>query len=72
MKQPNFTTAQWRKASVSGDAGCVEIAYADGWIGVRDTKDAGAGPVLAFAEHEWQAFLAGVGSGEFGIERLTS
>ncbi len=54
MKQPNFTTARWRKASVSGDAGCVEIAHADGWIGVRDTKDAGAGPVLAFTEHEWR------------------
>ena len=72
MKLPDFTTARWRKPSGSGDTGCVEIAYADGWIGVRDTKDAAAGPVLAFTEHEWQAFLAGVGAGEFGINRLKS
>jgi hypothetical protein len=72
VKRPNFTTAQWRKPTGSGDSGCVEIAYADGWIGVRDTKDAGAGLVLAFTEHEWQAFLAGVSAGEFGIDRLTS
>ncbi len=72
MKRPDFTTAGWRKASGSGDAGCVEAAYADGWIGVRDTKDAGAGPVLVFTEHEWRVFLAGVGAGEFGIARLKS
>lgn len=70
MKQPNFTAAQWRKPSGSGDAGCVEVAYAHGWIGVRDTKNAGSGPVLAFTEHEWRAFLDGVGAGEFEIEQL--
>jgi Domain of unknown function (DUF397) len=59
VKQPDFTAAQWRKPGSSGDAGCVEVAYAHGWIGVRDTKNAGAGPVLAFTEHEWRAFLDG-------------
>jgi Domain of unknown function (DUF397) len=70
VKQPDFTAARWRKASVSGDAGCVEVAYARGWIGVRDTKNAGSGSVLAFTEHEWRAFLDGVGAGEFEIDQL--
>jgi len=72
VKRPDFTTARWRKSTWSGDGGCVEVAHADGWIGVRDTKDAGAGPVLTFTKREWQAFLAGIGAGEFGLDRLKS
>lgn len=72
MKLPDFTAARWRKSSRSGDGGCVEVAYTDGWIGVRDTKDAAAGPVLTFTEHEWQAFLAGADAGEFALDRLKS
>jgi hypothetical protein len=70
VKQPDFTAARWRKPSGSGDAGCVEVAYARGWIGVRDTKNAGSGSVLAFTEYEWRAFLDGVGAGEFEIDQL--
>ncbi len=46
------------------------MAYAAGWVGVRDSKDQGAGPVLAFTEQEWNAFLAGAGSGEFHPDQL--
>jgi len=67
---PDFATAAWRKSSTSDSGGCVEIAYVGGIVGVRDTKAAGAGPILAFAEHEWSAFLGGVARGEFSLERL--
>jgi hypothetical protein len=70
MAHPDFTQARWRKSSVSGDGGCVEVAYADGHIGVRDTKADGAGPILTFTEREWTAFLAGAQGGEFGIQAL--
>lgn len=68
--RPDFTAARWRKSSVSDSGGCVEVAYADGAIGVRDTKAAGTGRVLVFTEHEWSAFLGGVGKGEFTLESL--
>ncbi|WP_372492910.1 DUF397 domain-containing protein [Nocardia sputi] len=57
----------WRKSTYSGpDGNCVEVAFlVDGSVAVRDTKDSGSGPVLAFAPGEWDAFLTGVSTGEF-------
>lgn len=56
---------RWRKSSRSAGAGaCVEVAFADGRIGVRDSKDPG-GPALAFGPEEWAAFLTGIRAGEF-------
>lgn len=57
----------WRKSSLSsGGDNCVEIAFAaDGCVGVRDSKQRGLGPVLEFTPTEWDAFLGGVGNGEF-------
>lgn len=56
----------WTKSSLSlSNGNCVEVASLPGdQIGVRDSKDA-EGPVLKFTPDEWQAFLAGVRSGEF-------
>ena len=67
---PDFTNAKWRKSSVSDSGGCVEVAYVDGVIGVRDTKQNGTGPVLMFNKREWTAFLAGVARGEFQLDEL--
>ncbi|MFC7547179.1 DUF397 domain-containing protein [Plantactinospora sp. GCM10030261] len=70
MSEDRLIGARWRKSSSSGDGGCVEVAYADGVIGVRDTKANGAGPVLLFTEREWVAFLAGAQQGEFELKSL--
>ncbi len=70
MAQPDFRTARWRKSSTSGDGGCVEVALSDGWIGLRDTKAQGSGPILTFTLHEWNSFLTGADNGEFAPERL--
>ncbi|MGO4617956.1 DUF397 domain-containing protein [Nocardia sp. 2YAB30] len=63
----DLTGAVWRKSTYSGpDGNCVEVAFLiDGNVAVRDTKDSGSGPILAFAPGEWDAFLAGVSTGEF-------
>jgi len=68
--KPDFSSAKWRKSGVSSDGGCVEVAYSDGSIGVRDTKDSGTGPILAFNKREWAAFLEGTANGEFAYEHL--
>jgi len=66
MKVTEIARAAWRKSSYSGGAGnCVEIAgNLPGTVGVRDSKNP-AGPVLVFTPRTWQAFVAGVKSGEF-------
>ena len=60
----DLAAAAWRKSSRSGSNGCVEIAFLDRQIAVRDSKDR-SGPVLQFTHREWEAFLAGVRHGEF-------
>jgi Domain of unknown function (DUF397) len=65
----DLSGATWRKATHStGNGGaCVEVASnLPGIIAVRDSKDP-AGPALPFAPGAWDAFCAGVKSGEFGL-----
>jgi hypothetical protein len=61
------TGASWRKSSFSTYNGnCIEVGNLDiEIIGVRDTKHHGKGPILAFAQNEWSAFLGSVKAGEF-------
>jgi hypothetical protein len=50
--------AAWRKSSYSGSNGgnCVEVADGGRQVLVRDTKLAGAGPVLRFSQGAWRKF----------------
>ncbi|OLT14086.1 DUF397 domain-containing protein [Pseudonocardia sp. CNS-139] len=58
----------WRKSSFSNGGGgeCVEVADLPAGRLVRDSKDAGRGPVLRFTVEEWGAFVRAVKDGEFG------
>ena len=55
----NLLEAVWRKSSWSSFNGnCVEVAeLRGGLIGVRDTKNAGLGPVLLFEGATWRSFI---------------
>jgi hypothetical protein len=64
----DLSTASWRKSSWSNANGCVEVAFVQGRVAVRDSKDR-TGPVLLFTSHEWDAFLRGARDGEFDIVR---
>ena len=55
----------YRSSYCTGAASsCVEVAWDEGNVLVRDSKDP-TGPVLRFTGEEWRAFLEGVRGGEF-------
>jgi len=62
----DLTAAVWRKSTLSNSCGCVETAFVEEQVGVRDSKDR-HGPVLVFTRFEWEAFLGGVRNGEFEL-----
>jgi hypothetical protein len=48
---------RWRKSSYSDNGGeCVETASRNGHVLVRDTKQHGRDPMLAFTVDTWRAF----------------
>lgn len=62
----DLTQATWVKSTrSSGNCdNCVEVAFVDGAVAVRDSKDR-QGPALIYTRDEWDAFLGGVKDGEF-------
>lgn len=57
-------TTQWRKSQRCDTNACVEVALIGADVALRDSKDPD-GPVLRFTRQEWDAFVAGVGAGDF-------
>jgi hypothetical protein len=60
--------ARWQKSSRSGPNcdNCVEVAFVDGVVAVRDSRNPGA-PALLFMPQEWDVFVAGAKDGEFDL-----
>jgi Domain of unknown function (DUF397) len=50
--------SEWRKSSFSqgGGSDCVEVAFAETGVAVRDSKNA-TGPTLAVPETTWRRFV---------------
>lgn len=61
----------WRKASFSKDSPeCVEVAAhrrSGAGVGVRDSRQHGAGPILAFSAAAWHDFLRQVRRGDHDL-----
>jgi hypothetical protein len=64
----DLSTAVWRKSARSATYNCVEVAFVDDRVAVRNSKDRN-GPVLFFTAAEWYEFLGGVRSGELDTPR---
>jgi hypothetical protein len=64
----DLSRAAWQKSSRSGPScdNCVEVAFVDQAIAVRDSKNP-TGPVLIFTADEWDAFVGGAKDGEFDL-----
>ena len=56
----------WHKSSYCANNSCVEVAFLDGRVAVRDSKDPD-GPLLFFTQEEWASFLQGARNGEFEL-----
>jgi hypothetical protein len=69
MPTHHLNDAAWKKASRSNGNGgnnCVEVAFLDNGVAVRDSKDR-SGPALMFTSAEWTAFVDSAKDGEFDI-----
>jgi hypothetical protein len=64
----DLNRAQWFKSRLSGPNcdNCVEVAFVDEAIAVRDAKNPN-GPALIFTAAEWDAFVGGAKDGEFDL-----
>jgi hypothetical protein len=69
MLAHHLNGAVWKKGSRSNGSGgnnCVEVAFLDDAVAVRDSKDR-QGPALMFTQAEWTAFVDSTKDGEFDL-----
>ena len=60
-----FSDARWIRSRYCSTDGCVEVTHLPGGVvAIRDSKDVTKAPHV-FDQQEWQAFIAGVRSGDF-------
>lgn len=61
----DLSVATWFKSSRSTSTkDCVEVAFLDDGVGVRDSKNP-TGPALLFTPAEWSSFTTSVQRGRF-------
>lgn len=60
----DLSAAVWVKSTHSNSNGCVEVAFVDDLVALRDSKNKNGG-VLLFTPREWDAFIGGVADGQF-------
>jgi hypothetical protein len=63
----DLSSAEFRKSTFSGPNGCVEVAFLEDGVAVRDSRNRD-GTVLEVSRGDWLAFLRGVKAGEFDLE----
>jgi hypothetical protein len=63
----DFANASWKKSGRCDNSGpnCVEVAFVEGGVGVRDSKS--PDNPLAFTTDEWDTFVAGAKAGDFDL-----
>jgi uncharacterized protein DUF397 len=58
--------AGWYRSTFCENNGCVEVAFTNGQVEVRNSTDRW-GAALRFTPTEWEAFLSGVRNAEFDL-----
>jgi Domain of unknown function (DUF397) len=71
LRRWTLSRVVWRKSSRSGANGCVEVAFLDTHVALRDSKDQHLPnwqrPTLVFSSAEWEQFIFGVCDGQFDL-----
>ena len=67
-----LTTTFTKSTHSSAMAACVEVRLVNGGVEVRNSKLGKNSPVLRYTREEWEAFIAGVKTGEFDFDSLDS
>ena len=52
-----------------GNGACVEVAYANGQVFLRDSQDR-LGPIIPYSGSSWRSFLTDAKQGQFDLSRL--
>jgi hypothetical protein len=69
----DLNEAAWRKSTYSENNGCVEVAFIEDTVAVRDSKGLHPRdqprPVLIFSRGEWKLFLDRVHGGDLDLPR---
>ncbi|NYI05145.1 DUF397 domain-containing protein [Allostreptomyces psammosilenae] len=64
QRRVDLAGAAWTKSSFSnGGTNCVEVAFVDGMVAIRDSKSPDQ-PAFVFTSGEYDAFLDGIADGE--------
>ncbi|MFM9444574.1 DUF397 domain-containing protein [Streptomyces acidiscabies] len=66
-KKIDLTDATWVKSNLSdGSDNCLEVAFIDGVVALRDSNDVGApdAKILIISEDDYRAFTGGVAQGQ--------
>ncbi|UED83272.1 DUF397 domain-containing protein [Streptomyces profundus] len=67
INRPDLTRAVWTKSHRSnGSANCLEVAFVDGVVALRDSKDAGHpdAQILVLSRDDYHAFVGGIQDGQ--------
>ncbi|ONK13117.1 DUF397 domain-containing protein [Streptomyces sp. MP131-18] len=67
IKKVDLTNAVWAKSARSnGGTNCLEVAFVDGVVALRDSKDVGDpnATVLFISEDDYRAYIGGVQDGQ--------
>lgn len=66
-KKVDLTKAAWVKSDLSnGGDNCLEVAFVDGVVALRDSNDVGDpdAQVLIISEDDYRAFVGGIAKGQ--------
>ena len=61
----DLSSAVWRKSTFCENSTCVEVAFLENTVALRDSKDLD-GPILLFGRDEWIEFVNGARAASSG------
>ena len=60
----DWSQAEWSRSTFCGDTTCLEVSRLGDQVAIRDSSQPGS-PLIVLPVGHWQAFAAGLRSGDF-------